>query len=83
MRAADLARPISGTYAIRDRGEERPIVHVMPRLGIGPAVGPEVVADPVNYPITADEGARNDQGATKLDLSSDRYIQLVERVYST
>jgi tetratricopeptide (TPR) repeat protein len=73
---------ISGTYALRQRDDNEFRVHVIPRVGIGQVVGPEVVADPVSYPLTVETIADGSMPPV-VDLRPDRYEQLVERVYSS
>jgi hypothetical protein len=72
---------IDGDYAIREDETDGWILHVWPRVRIGPEGNPFTLAYPVRLPIEDGEhSAENKKGAT-LDL--DEYERLVERVYSS
>jgi tetratricopeptide (TPR) repeat protein len=63
---------ISGHYAIREIKDEKLVVHVMPRIRIGPVGKPATLAHPVKYQVWSE-----------YKLSAYRYNQIVERVYSS
>jgi hypothetical protein len=72
---------IDGDYAIREDETDGWILHVWPRVRIGPDGNPFTLAYPVRLPIEdGGHSAENKKGAT-LDL--DEYERLVERVYSS
>jgi tetratricopeptide (TPR) repeat protein len=78
---------IGGTFAIREETPNAWVIHVMPRVRIGGATRPETLAYPVKFPLNPTpvpvaEGAKSD-GAVQDDLDSDRYNQLINRVYSS
>jgi tetratricopeptide (TPR) repeat protein len=84
---------IEGHYAIREETVGKWVIHVMPRVRIGPSNRPVTLAYPVKLPLG--EGAREadrvgsktkretreDVGEEALD--ADQYNQLVERIYSS
>ena len=82
---------ISGHYAIREKKDGEWVIHIMPRIRIGPPSSPETLADPVKYPLSGKKPKTKDiltQGITPKEdvfedvLDADRYNQIVERVYS-
>ncbi len=85
---------IDGDYAIREESDGEWVIHVMPRVRIGPRSRPETLAYPVRFPLTGKERQKaRRQSPDKSNpspesvyedvLTADQYNQLVERVYSS
>ena len=72
---------ISGHYAVREDKDGRWVIHVMPRIRIGPPSRPEALAEPVRYPLNAQPGEKSKE-IFEDTLNAVRYNQMVERVYS-
>ncbi len=70
---------IAGDYAMREENEER-ILHVWPRVRIGPESNPFTLAFPVRLPLDEEKPEKITQGST---LDVEEYGRLVERVYSS
>ncbi len=84
---------IEGHYAIREETGGQWVIHVMPRVRIGPSSRPATLAYPVKFPLGegASEAHRVDSKRTtetrddvaEETLGADQYNQLVERIYSS
>ena len=70
---------IRGWYVIREEKRGDWVVHVMPRIRIGPPGEPETLAVPVKFKLTNNQ--KNKMHHSRLD--SDRYNHIVEGVYSS
>ncbi|HVO68260.1 MAG TPA: hypothetical protein VMT12_17420, partial [Syntrophales bacterium] len=68
---------IAGHYTIREARKDEWVVHVMPRLRIGPSVRPETLANPIKYTLDNCETL-----CTLERLDADQYNHLIERIYS-
>ncbi|OGW13988.1 MAG: hypothetical protein A3G93_07605 [Nitrospinae bacterium RIFCSPLOWO2_12_FULL_45_22] len=64
---------IDGHYAIREEKDKEWVIHVMPRIRIGPPGRAATLATPVKY--------RLDEKEKEYVLNADKYNQIVERVY--
>jgi tetratricopeptide (TPR) repeat protein len=83
---------IEGEYTIREEKKNSWVLHVMPRIRIGPPGKPQTLVYAVKYPlvITHQEDINGDEPDSDADsktgvdfsLDADRYNQIVERVYS-
>jgi tetratricopeptide (TPR) repeat protein len=79
---------IEGEYTIREEKRGSWVLHVMPRIRIGPPGKPQTLVYAVKYPlvITHQENINGDEPDSKagvdFSLDADRYNQIVERVYS-
>jgi tetratricopeptide (TPR) repeat protein len=69
---------ISGHFTVRRMTEDERVIHVMPRIRIGPSSNPETLAAPVKYQIEPG-GAETVPGS----VSTAQYNQVVERIYSS
>ena len=86
---------ISGHYAIREERDGLWVIHVMPRIRIGPPGTPEALAHPVKYRLVEEDTKRSKERDSKAGkaqtatagsenvLDAARYNRIVERVYST
>ncbi len=80
--SAEIKRPtshihIEGYYAVREEKDGEWIIHVMPRVRIGPEDSPSKLAYPVKCSIV------NNSEESKIKLEVSVYKQIVERVYSS
>jgi FHIPEP family protein len=66
---------IEGHIAVREERDGTWVIHVMPRVRIGPEGSPAILAHTVHYPLGKTEGR-------EIALSPLQYAQLVARVYS-
>ena len=79
---------ISGDYAIREQEPGEWIIHVTPRIRIGPPSKPEIVAQSVSYTLrkafqtSSAKAPKAGLRPAKDTLDVNGYKQLVERVYS-
>ena len=69
---------ISGHFTVRKVTENERVIHVMPRIRIGPSSNPETMAAPVKYQI---EPGGSETVPESVD--ADQYNQVVERIYSS
>jgi tetratricopeptide (TPR) repeat protein len=87
---------IEGHYALREVKKGEWVIHVMPRVRIGPPECPETLAYPVKFPVKIKkEEKKNGDDKSKRGnfdsedvlseeiLDADEYNQIVERVYSS
>ena len=80
---------IRGHYAIREEKAGKWVIHVMPRVRVGPSNSPETLAYPVKYALLEEKVKRKEKEgkeeksedtnseAANADLDADKYNQIV------
>lgn len=69
---------IEGHYTIRKIKDDECVIHVMPRIRMGPPDNPATLANPIKYKL--DDHSIN---LCKLELvETNKYNQIIERIYS-
>ena len=69
---------ITGHFVVRRTTDSERVIHVMPRIRIGPSGNPETLAVPVRFPIEAGIAETMPES-----VDADQYNQVVERIYSS
>lgn len=80
---------IDGHYVTRENKDGQWIIHVMPRVRIGPPSNPTTLANPVEYELTLESGEvtqateQENYKAKRAEFKAEQYDQIIERVYSS